>query len=510
MPTSTDQMTAGNPETGGERQGYDAQTFRGADPTADPVGENQEVIEAFNDPRVSPAALWNSVQIGGTDGTGESGLWQRSWKGFTERHGTTGEERDRIVRAMGFAKDLGRPHEIWNVQLGGAAFGETAQGKAQDAQFDAHMRQVITKFYLNKFTGSEEGDTAQLTPEQQAEMEEALGRIGAPREPTRIEQAIAGLKGKFPDDWITTAEAIRDVSEHGTTLGKHVTMLGLLNGDAQMMATGRAIATDTIRRAEASVQGDKKDNLEKLTAEWRAGNDVTDPAKRGEARERYAKLLREEINPTNAGGAETDRFVGDLAIAHDLSTLAERVITATRGHDSGVAHLRAIGEAAFDSRYRHRDAGDPAEAAIQAIAAGDSESAAAAYGRMEALARQIEETAADLQQAEQQVREGTHEQAEQTRNRIREIGGDSDSPEKTAAAIAQVRTEMPGGHDELDTMLARIADHHLELAATSGTRNGSDALSIDYGYRTNPAGYHLWNAAQVMAIRTHRNGQTEE
>lgn len=458
------------------------------------IDRASRAIERYRDPMQTPGHSALQVTIAGTDGTGESGIWQRSWKHFAETH-EAGYGSGAVMRAMAFAKDLGLEHEQWSLSLSAAIFARTEAGKRLEDTLNKSAA-VTGVRHLRRERGT-------IVPAQPDLLREEVAQENSRQrdnENGTIEQAVEAWHAADPDNGVHDMRALCDVTRHAATLGKHVAMLGMLEQQEETVRAGIEVMDAAIERGRNSLLRHPENNLDELRQIWQDGNAQTDPAHQGPARARYVNALCNTFPPPPRHEGAAAYFAAEAAVAHDLHQTTERIHC--RNHS-----LQQANELAFDCRYRERLPDCAAERAIAAVSTGDGASAAAAYMGMARLAADIAELDERATAQEVELRDITARTSTQLREAISGQANDDTDPSELARATRQQARELTEADGELDRHLRQTVEQQLNRAAESAGRGLGDPRSTDLGGGYNLAAGAIRRAAEAAAVREFGQGR---
>lgn len=193
----------------------------------------------------------------------------------------------------------------------------------------------------------------------------------------------------FGPDWHTAHQAAGDTLQSHAEFAMHLTALGLLRDDQQLTHRGQEILAETRQTADlmkenASFSAEYASSLGDPAADWPATGG--DPA--GLAQTRHQQIT-DQAAALSAGDPaieeEATRFLARYWATSDADRLSDRatgLYHEAGGMDSGIpSSLRDLSDQLFAARYGSTDR-TPVSEAAEALATGDTDAAAAAYGRL--------------------------------------------------------------------------------------------------------------------------------
>ena len=225
--------------------------------------QNRSILHSYQNLNVWPTTQPNSVMVVGTGG---SGLWERSWK----------------RRALEGAT---QPYEAAEYEI--YQKGNTQHGPMRAMCFAtdlARQHMLATRGISSDYNHE-----------------------------------------RHPDDWITGLEALELANRNCLELGQHLTYLGILNDDENMLATGRRIMGQSENNLTRWLDDDAagapiQETLAPENADWPAVG--AELATLAEQRIHYVEKLVElaGVDPDNERQvAEARQFLAEAVVATDLS-----------------------------------------------------------------------------------------------------------------------------------------------------------------------------------------------
>ena len=193
-----------------------------------------------------------------TVGTGGTGLWERNWsrialdaEQYTNDRAAyqllSADQTPGVMRAMCFAAGACRQDAITLINYGTRTVRFTDEGQRMREIADQMMADVLARHDAQKASG-EASITSKLSSDDRANISRAFEAMSEEQdEQEKVVSVVDDMVARHPDDWSTKFQEWQHFCEIAQELGTHLTMIGFLQQETQLIALGMSVSARSVR-----------------------------------------------------------------------------------------------------------------------------------------------------------------------------------------------------------------------------------------------------------------------